>query len=440
MPSQRGPGKVDCLMRVVHLLRKLNSAEWGGTETAMQRLVGGLHRHGVESVVYCPQLDPAGPPEPFGAGCSVRRFHACCPVWGVSAERRRQMLAVGGNLMSFDLLPRLWREPDVAIMHTHALGRLGGMASMAARWRGLPLVVTIHGGLLDLSAPGQAGLAPGAAGGWEWGKLFGLLLQSRRLLHQADAILVCNPTEAALLREKYPGRRIVLQPHGVPVETYQRDCREAAHNAFPEIAGRSLLLSVGRIDPVKNQRWLVEQAPEMFRRHPHALLVLAGACTDEAYGAALHSRITERGLRHHVFLTGGLPPADPRLIGLMQAASVVLLPSLSETFGLVILEAWAAGAAVIATRTSGAASLIRPGQNGWLFDLNNAPAFHEAVDEALHQPAATARLAAAGRELACAEYDTTVLAGRMKRLYEDLIEEKGETCATSSCAMTTRMR
>lgn len=411
-------------MRVVHLLRKLNSAEWGGTETAMQRLVGGLHRHGVESVVYCPQLNHEVSREPFGAGCSVRRFQACWPVWGVSAERRRQMLAVGGNLISFDLLPRLWREPDVAVMHTHVLGRLGGIAVAAARLRGLPLVVTTHGGILDLPAALQASFYPGTAGGWDWGKLFGLLVQSRHLLHRADAILACNPTEATLLRGKYPGQCIVLQPHGVPVETYRRDCREAAQHAFPEITGQPLLLSVGRIDPVKNQRWLVEQAPEMFRRHPRALLVLAGACTDEAYGAALHSRITERGLRDRVFLTGGLPPEDPRLIGLMQAASVVLLPSLAETFGLVILEAWAAGAAVIASRTSGASFLIRSGQNGWLFDLDNARAFHEAVDQALHQPAATARLAAAGRELACAEYDTTVLAGRMKRLYEQLIEEK----------------
>ena len=44
---------------------------------------------------------------------------------------------------------------------------------------------------------------------------------------------------------------------------------------------------------------------------------------------------------------GGLPPGDPRLIGLMQNASAVVVPSLSETFGLIIIEAWGAGAAVL---------------------------------------------------------------------------------------------
>ncbi len=411
-------------MLVAHLLRKLDPDEWGGTETAIQRLVEGLRRHRVESVVFCPRINHAAPPDPLGAGGTVRRFHACWPVWGVSAERRRQMIAVGGNLMSFDLFPLLWREPGVAVMHTHALGRLGGIVSAAARQRGVPLVVTIHGGFLDLPASLKETFHRSASGGWEWGKLFGLLFQSRRLMHHADAILTCNPREAALLREQHPGKRIIVQPHGVPMEVFRHDCREAARNAFPEIADRQLLLSVGRIDPVKNQRWLVEQAPELFRRHPRALLVLAGPCTDEVYGAFLHSRITELGLRDRVFLTGGLPPEDARLIGLLQAASVVLLPSVSETFGLVILEAWAAGAAVIASRTSGASALIHPSQNGWLFDLGNARAFHEAVGQALLQPATTAQFAAAGRELACAEYDTTALAGRMKRLYEQLIEEK----------------
>lgn len=411
-------------MRVVHLLRKLNRAEWGGTETAIQRLVEGLHRHRVESVVYCPSLDHAASREPLGADCAVRRFHACWPGWGVSAERRRQLIAVGGNLMSFDLLPRLLHEPGVAVMHTHALGRLGGIVAAAARLRGLPLVVTIHGGFLDLPVALKERFHRSASGGWEWGKLFGLLFQSRQLMHRADTILTCNPREAALLRENHPSKRIVVQPHGVPVEVFSHDCREAARTAFPEIRDRAVLLSVGRIDPVKNQRWLVEQAPELFRRHPHALLVLAGPCTDEPYGVSLHSRITELGLRDHVFLTGGLPPEDPRLIGLLQNASVVLLPSISETFGLVILEAWAAGAAVIASRTSGARALIHHGQNGWLFDLHNARELHEAVDQALRQPAMTAQFAAAGRELARAEYDTAALAGRMKRLYEQLIEEK----------------
>src|SRR2546426_3592422 len=111
---------------------------------------------------------------------------------GISTERKRQLLAVGGNLMSFDLIARLVREPNAAVMHTHTLGRLGGIALTSARLRRIPLVVTIHGGFLDLPEPMKNNFRNAHNGGLEWGKLFGALLRSRRLLKDADAVVTCN--------------------------------------------------------------------------------------------------------------------------------------------------------------------------------------------------------------------------------------------------------
>src|SRR5262249_48634968 len=123
-------------------------------------------------------------------------------------------------------------------------------------------------------------------------------------------------------------------------------------------------------------------------------------------------------------LTGGLPPGDPRLIGLMQEACAVLLPSTSETFGLVLLEAWAAGTVVISSRTSGASALVLHGKNGWLFDLSNSAAFHDAINEALLNPKRRAQLAESGRDLVAREYDAPSVARKVKQLYDELIEEK----------------
>jgi alpha-maltose-1-phosphate synthase len=409
---------------VAHLLRKYNPAEWGGTETAIQRLLTGLRKHGVESVVFCPRLGNCFAADPLAAtGCKIKRFRSFLPVLGISKAERHQQIAVGGNIMSLDLPLALLREPGVSVIHTHALGRLGGVAGLIARCRSVPFVATIHGGFLDLpeALKNNSGKA---RRGWEWGRIFGLLLRSRRLLERADAILTCNPREAALLGEHYPGKRVVVQPHGISTELYREDCRAQALKAFPQIQGREMLLSVGRIDGVKNQGWLVAEAPEIFRRHPQAMLVLAGACTDENYGKSLRAKIHELGLENRILLTGGLPPGDPRLVGLFQEARVVLLPSVSETFGLVILEAWAAGTSVIASRTSGATALLREGQNGWLHDHGDANAFHNAVDAALLSPEVAAKFAVTGGRLASAKYDNTALAGRMKNLYAQLIEEK----------------
>ena len=102
----------------------------------------------------------------------------------------------------------------------------------------------------------------------------------------------------------------------------------------------------------------------------------------------------------------------------------MLLPSISETFGLVLLEAWAAGTTVISSRTSGASALVRDGENGWLFDLSDPRAFHQAVSQVLRNPGLRTRLAESGRQLVTSEYDVRSVACRVKQLYEELIEAK----------------
>ncbi len=412
-------------MHIAHLLRKYNPAEWGGTETVIRQLCDGLRREGVESTVYCPAIPPTHIRDPLvEAGCTLQRFNACVPIWGISAEQKRQMIAVGGNLMSFDLVRLLWAARNLSLIHTHTLGRIGGIGLTMARRKGVPLVVTIHGGVYDLPESLRKSFDSPQTGGVEWGKPFGLLFRSRRVLAEADAILTCNRREAELVRERHPDRRVIVHPHGVPAKVYGVDHRAAALEAFPRIRGRDVVLSLGRIDAVKNQSWVVEQMPELLRRHPNAMLVLAGACTDEVYGEALQRRITALGLEPHILITGKLPPADPRLIGLLQVARVAMLQSVSETFGLVILEAWAAGTAAISSRTSGASALVEHGRNGWLFDLDRPASFHEAVDLVLTNESLRQQSIVLGRQRVVNEYDTQVLASRVRHLYANLVEEK----------------
>jgi hypothetical protein len=196
-------------MRVAHLLRKYDPTEWGGTETAIARLTAGLAAQGVDSVVYAPRLprtmtaaegasqlsDMGGTPMPpvtaakrgtgvppvdsqqtgrrpaadplVAAGCVVRRFRAFVPVWGIAAERKRQLVAVGGNLLSFDLPGALWREPGLDVIHAHVLGRLGAIGRAVARRRRLPFVLSVHGGAYDLPSAVRQGLVQPAAGGWD---------------------------------------------------------------------------------------------------------------------------------------------------------------------------------------------------------------------------------------------------------------------------------
>jgi starch synthase len=412
-------------MKVAHILRKYNPAQWGGTETAIKRLLDGLTHHQVKTVVYSPKLEKEAQSDPLGAaGYPVKRFKAHVPVWGIPQEQKQRLVSVGGNLMSFDLLPALWKEDSLDLIHTHTHNRLGGIALSMAKIRKIPLAVTIHGGYLDLPPEVGAFLKEPLKGGFEWGKIFGILLRSRKVMDEADVVFTCNSTEASLLKKKYPSKQIVFQPHGVPADDYKKDCKAAALQAFPQVLGKKMLICVGRLDDVKNQRWVLEQFPEILRKHPDALLVFAGSVTDAGYGEAIKKRIEELGLGNKVLLTGGLPPGDPRLIGLFQLSEVVLLPSKSETFGLIIVEAWASGRTVISSRTSGAMEMIKPGENGWLFDLGKPNEFQEAVSAALDRPELNREYAKNGEGIVRERFDTNVLGGRVKKVYENVIENR----------------
>ncbi len=412
-------------MKVAHVLRKCDPDEWGGTESHLLHLVTGLKRHGVESVLFSPRLArPSAAPDPFeSTGVPNRRYHAVLPVLGLDAERRARAVAVGGNLLSFDAPFRLLREPGLALVHAHALNRLGGVARTVARLRRIPYVVSIHGGVTTLPEHEARRMAETTRGGLDWGRPYGFLFGARRVLRDADAVITFNPEEARRLSERYPGLRAVTIPHGVPVERYVPDRREAALQAFPDLRGRRVVLCVGRVDPVKNQGFLVEQMPRLLARHPEALLALAGPVTSPEYAEGLRGRIAALGLTPHVLWTGKLPPDDLRLVGLYQAAEVLLLPSRSEVFGLAVLEAWAAGTPVVASRTPGASGLVTSGEDGFLHDVDDAEEFHAALDRVLGDPDLRARLGEAGRARVRRDHDLTTCVARVHALYEEVLKE-----------------
>jgi alpha-maltose-1-phosphate synthase len=413
-------------MRVAHILRKYNPLEWGGTESAVLQLTTDLALRDVRSIVYAPRLAlPTAGADPFAAaGCTVRAFNALAPVWGISREQKSQLISVGGNLVSLDLLTSLWREPGLDVIHSHAQGRLGAEGRAIARARRIPFVLSIHGGAYDLPANVRRDLAKPSAGGFDWGRAVGFALGARHLVGQADAVIALNAREADLIRERHPGRRVLIEQHGISTALFFRDRKEVALAAYPEMKGRTVLLVLGRIDPTKNQDWLIAESAELARRHPGILLVFVGSITHFEYGEAFKARILREGLAPRVMLVGSLPFGDPRLIGLLQLARAVVLPSLSETFGIVILEAWAAGTPVISSRTSGAAALVEEGVNGLLFDLDRPASFHAAVETVVGHPETAAAWGAAGRAKAVEKFDTSARADRMKHLYEEVIQEK----------------
>jgi|GEM_PF-851696 len=419
-------------MQASHILRKYEPAQWGGTETAVQRLIQGLQQHGISSTVHAPQCANLDGFDPLrDAGAKIQRYRAFVPVVGISAAQREALISWGGNLFSFELFWQL-RASGAEVMHSHALNRIAGISMMAAKSRSVPHVITLHGGALDIPDEVNAKLTAPLKGGFEWGKALGAFVRSRHVLQNTDAIFTCNPREAALLQEKYPQQRIIVQPHSVPAAQYAVDSRAAALRAYPQIADRDLIVKVARLDPAKNLPWLVRQLPAIKRRHPRAMLALVGAGTTQSVVEELHREINRLGLSHDVLLTGGLDSGSAELIGLIQSARLFALCSTAEPFGIVILEAWAAGTPVLSSRTSGAASLIEHGRTGLLYDLDKSADFHSGIDTLMMNNKLHRHISAEAREHVRAEFDVPSIASRVARVYEELVEAKKRKSAKNS--------
>jgi glycosyltransferase involved in cell wall biosynthesis len=186
----------------------------------------------------------------------------------------------------------------------------------------------------------------------------------------------------------------------------QRYCRAAErgqamrqHLGVPPQA--PLLAVVGQLTPWKGQMDALDAFARLRASCPAAHLVIAGAAKfvgrhrrydTTAYRAALLARAQQPDLRGHVHFLGDV--AD--VVAVYSAATLLVVPSWSEPFGRVVIEAMAAQCPVLATRAGGIPEIVTHGVDGWLVPPRDSAALAAAMAHLLADPAVRARLAQQG--------------------------------------------
>ena len=191
------------------------------------------------------------------------------------------------------------------------------------------------------------------------------------------------------------------------------DCSPRAEWGIP--ADRRLVLCISRIDYQKNQQLLLE----LPKHDPACHLLLIGPVTSPEYHRQLLDRAQELGVTERLTVIPGLPPDDPRLKAILHEAELFVLPSLHEPFGIVALEAWAAGLPVLASAVGGLKDFIEPGRNGLLFDPADAASLVREYERLTGDAELRKRLAAAARE-DVRQYGWPALTDRLLELYGEL--------------------
>ena len=249
------------------------------------------------------------------------------------------------------------------------------------------------------------------------------------IAQQADLLIVSTPDESDDLVRSYranPERVFVVAP-GIDLATFQPLDRAEARRKIGYGSGR-LMLFVGRLERLKGVEVAIRALALLRdREHDDLRFVVVGGDAhqggsqdgDESEKERLKAVASALGVRDRVDFLGSV--AHHELPYFYAAADVCVMPSYSESFGLVALEAQACGRPVVASGVSGLRSVVRDEVSGYLIDGHDPAVYAERIGRLLADPELATQMGLRGRLLA-QRFSWTRTADRLEGLFEDLIE------------------
>lgn len=387
----------------------------------IHQLARALTRRGASVTVLAPG-SPTAPTRDTLDGVIVRRATYWIPRW--------QSLATGFGGIVPNLQRRPWRALQIPtlvaaltrdaveladeadVIHAHWMYPAGVAGAFAARRRGLPLVVTSHGSDLALARR----LAP-------------LRWLSRWVCGCAAACVAVSHGQAAGLREiRVATKRLLVVPLGVDYASGAARGTIVKRDEYLKFKSHEGLriVFVGRLVPSKSVETLLEAHQLLEGRG----LSVATAIIGSGPGEQRLRKLTRQNRSANVVFVGAVSPDS--VASWLAAADVLVLPSLTEGRGIVILEAMAQAVPVVASDIPGPRELVRHGETGFLFPAGDAKALADRLEVLQRDEALRGQLSRRARGFIEEEGLTAdESARRHLALYEELRALPARPAATS---------
>ncbi len=379
--AKKSANRIATLMLHTSPLDQAGTGDAGGMNVYVVESAKKMAASGVEVDIFT-RSTKSGLPEKVEIvpGVNVRHIEAG-PYEGISKdELPSQLCALTSSFMHVEAnLPRGYYD----LIHSHywISGQLGWMASERL---GIPLVHTMH----TMAKVKNLALADG-----ETPEPTTRAIGEEQVVHAAKALIANTDAEAASLVSLYdacPDNVFVVTP-GVDLGRFKIGVGKKASREKLKIAPDALVLTfVGRIQSHKGPDVLVRAAAEMVLHSPNlraklAVMIIGGASGNgSSEPEKLKNLAKFLGIADIVHF---LPPVvSSDLPDWYRAADLVCVPSYSESFGLVALEAQACGTPVIATAVGGLRTAISDGISGSLVDGHDPKAWSAVISRLLSEP------------------------------------------------------
>jgi glycosyltransferase involved in cell wall biosynthesis len=308
------------------------------------------------------------------------------------------------------LLPTL----KLDVIHTHHPILLGQTAARKAAELDLPLIFTFHTQYWEythyIPFPQEAiqEFLKNAVHRW-----------LRDFMQKCQHIVIPSESIKEILVKNYGlEERYTVIPTGTDLEPY----RCAEWEALREKMGwqdDTVLISVGRLAPEKNWDTLLRAFAQVAAQRPELRLVLIG---DGPARETLEGLAAELGVAEHVTFTGALPFDEVPCY--LKAADLFAFASVTETQGLVTIEAMAAGLPIVAVDGSGTRDIIEHGKQGFLVE-NDPEALAKGIEKILSNPQRMKRFSNQALKKANT-FDIHNLGKQLIGVYEQAIQDKKE--------------
>jgi D-inositol-3-phosphate glycosyltransferase len=382
----------------------------GGMNVYVRELVSALAQAGIDCDVFTrtwsDELPRVVPVEP-----GVRVVHIDA---GPRAEVAKEELPGFVPAFTRGVVDHIRTTDDVDAIHANYW--LSGVAGHAAKHElGLPLVSTFHT-LARVKV--DADVAESAE----------RVRAETEVIGCCDAILANCEEESRDLQQHYDARpdRIEIVPPGVDHAFFSPGDRDGARKGIGWSGTGPMLLFVGRIQPLKGLDIAVGTLAELADAGAELAVVggPSGADGPDELERVLQLA-NDLGVRERIRFVE--PQPHHLLSSWYRAADVVLVPSRSESFGLVALEAAACGRPVVAAAVGGLRTIVEDGRTGFLIEERAPSSYAAAVATLLADPALASEMGAVGAANA-AHYTWSTTAGRLRRLYSDVVARQLVDC------------
>jgi glycosyltransferase involved in cell wall biosynthesis len=376
-------------MTPVVLAELAGSASYGGGERYLELLFDRLDRARYRTLLISPE------PGPF-----VRRMKER------GVETHLVHLAPLFNPFALARLTRLLVRERVTILQTHG-ARANFYGRIAGRLAGVPVIIsTVHNSLKDYEVRSLR----------RWLYTF-LLRLTLPLVHRIICVSEANRWD---LIDECPAveRKAHIVYNGVDLSAFpsQLDRRKVRQELG--ITEAPVLVTIGRLTEQKGHCYLLQALPKLLNTWPQLCCVFVGA--GELHDA-LQRLAVDLGIERACRFVG----VREDIADILAAADLFVLPSLSEGFPFVLLEALAMGRPVVASRVNGVPELIEEHKTGLLVPPRDSQALATAIREMLNDPTAASKMGSEGRAVVRRQFTVDQMVANTTAIFDAAMQDAG---------------